>query len=679
MINKLLLISMCSCFIAHGQDFLTPEKLLDLKRINGGTVSPDGNYLLYSQTSIDVEENKGNADLFVLNLSTNAVKQLTDTPFSESSAQWTAKNTIYFLATENESTDIWKVNVDGSNKIKVSDVKGIEEFKVSPDESIILTLQPVQIRKTINEVYSLPKANVRVENDLLYRHWSAWDDYNVKHLFYFPVTNGEIKGEGKDLLKGEDFNAVVPPFGGMDGLTFTPDYKSVIYNSKKRSGKEFALSTNSELYQVEISTGKTSCLTCDNDYNGYESHPSFSVKGDLAWLAMKRDGFEADKNNLIVKTVDGKIRNLTENYDITVGSYIWSTDGAKIFFLVPIKGTVQIFEAVLKTGEITQITTDQCDYTSLSTFGNKIYSGRQSMIAPTDIYAVEIIKSKKGSVKTVIKELTQVNKELLSKLSKPTVQEKWVKTTDGKDMLVWMILPPNFDSSKKYPTLLYCQGGPQSEVSQFFSYRWNFMLMASQGYVIVAPNRRGLPGFGQEWNDAISKDWGGQAITDYLSAIDATTELPYVDNDRLGAIGASYGGYSIYMLAGIHQKRFKTLIAHAGLFNLESWYGMTEELFFAKWDVGGPYWENQNKEAYAKNSPHRYVQNWDTPIMVIHGGIDFRVPESEGMQAYQAAQLKGLKSRFLYFPTEGHWILSPQNALVWHHEFYKWLAEDLKP
>jgi dipeptidyl aminopeptidase/acylaminoacyl peptidase len=302
-----------------------------------------------------------------------------------------------------------------------------------------------------------------------------------------------------------------------------------------------------------------------------------------------------------------------------------------------------------------------------------IYAGRQSMVAPTDLYAVSIKSKDKVS------QLTKSNADILATIVMPKVQEKWVTTTDGKQMLVWMVLPPNFDPNKKYPTLLYCQGGPQSQVSQFFSYRWNLALMASQGYVVVAPNRRGLPGFGQEWNDAISKDWGGQAMRDYLSAIDAATKESYVDKDRLGAVGASYGGYSVYMLAGIHQNRFKTFVSHCGLFNLESWYGTTEELFFANWDHGGPYWLSENKANYEKNSPHNYVANWNTPILVIHGGMDFRVPESEGIQAFQAAQLKGIKSRYLSFPTEGHWVQSPQNGLLWQREFFEWLAEDLHP
>lgn len=680
MMKKFLFIALCSSFFTNAQKVLTPEKLLEFKRLGGATVSPDGKYLLYSQTTMDIAGNKGNADLYIIDLAARTTRQLTSTPFSESEAQWAGNNTIYFLSSETENTDIWKINADGSNKTKVSDIKGIEGFKISPDERSIITLQSVQIRKTINEEYpDLPKANARIEDDLLYRHWSSWDNYKVQHLFHYTVSNGKISGTGTDLLEGEPYHAVLPPFGGLGGVTFTPDNQAVVYAAKKVNGKEFAVTTNSELYQVDLKTKAASCITCGDQFKGYDTHPSYSSKGDLAWLSMARDGFEADRNDIIVKTVSGEIKNLTAKQDITVSDYAWHPDGNKIYFLVPAKGTVQIFEVILTSGEIRQLTTGQYDYVSLIPFGNFVYAGRQSMISPVEYYAVEIVTGKKGSVSTKTIQLTNANTELLNKLEKPVVQEKWVKTSDGKDMLVWMVLPPGFDENKKYPTLLYCQGGPQSQVSQFFSYRWNLMLMASQGYIVVAPNRRGLPGFGQEWNDAISRDWGGQPIRDYLAAIDAAGELPYVDKDRMGAIGASYGGYSVYMLAGVHENRFKTFISHCGLFNLESWYGMTEELFFANWDVGGPYWDETNKEIYTKNSPHRYVNNWNTPILVIHGGMDFRVPEAEGIQAYQAAQLKGLKSKFLYFPTEGHWVLSPQNGLVWHREFFKWLAEDLKP
>ena len=665
----------------NGQSVLTPEKLWDLTRVSAPQISPNGDYMLYSQTNYDIAGNRGNTDLFIQTLNTREIRQITATPFSEYEAQWSSTNEIWYLSSESGNTEIWKTNPDGSSKSKISNFgkTEIEGFKIAPDQNSVIILRAVKIKNTVNEIYTdLPKANVRIEDDLMYRHWNQWDDYHKRHLFYYPIENGQISSEGKDLLLNEPFNAIIPPFGGMEQVCYANDSKSAVYTSKKMNGKEFALSTNSSLYQVNFENGKTTNLT-SKGYAGYDVHPSFSINKDLAWLSMARDGYESDKNDIIVHNykMDTDI-NLTAALDLTVTDYSWHPDGTRIYFLAAKNGTVQLFELFVLTKKIRQITEGVHDYVSIAPSGNYVFAGRQSMLEPVDLYAVQIAKIGKSKITDNLIRLTDVNKEIMASLAKPSVQQKWMTTSDGKKMLTWMIYPPDFDSTKTYPTLLYCQGGPQSAVSQFFSYRWNFMLMASQGYIVVAPNRRGLPGFGAEWNEAISKDWGGQAMRDYLSAIDQASELPYVDRNKLGAIGASYGGYSVYYLAGIHEKRFKTFVSHCGLFNLESWYGTTEELFFANWDNCGPYWEDKNKEYYSKNSPHKFVQNWDTPMLVIHGGKDFRVPESEGMQAFQAAQLKGVKSKYLYFPEEGHWVQSPQNGLVWHREFFKWLAEDLK-
>jgi dipeptidyl aminopeptidase/acylaminoacyl peptidase len=661
----------------NAQNVLTPELLWKLNRVSGGTVSPDGNYLLYSQRSFNMTENKGNTDLFVIDLKTTKTKQITQTPFSEMEAQWGINNTIWFMSTENEGLQIWTMSTDGSAKKQVSRFAEIEleGFKISPDEKSLVRIQAVKTKQTLQDKYTdLPKANARVEDDLMYRHWDHYNDFMSRHLFIHEITtdaNGfAVMPIGVDVLKNELFDGILPPFGGTEQFCYTPDAKKLIYTSKKLKGKEFAQSTNSELYEYSIDTKKTRTLT--EGYLGYDNNPSYSSTGVLAWTSMPRNGFEADKNDLIIRGLDGKDINLTAQVDQTVGSYVWHPNGKFIYFISPTKGTEQIFEIDLKTKKIRQVTSGQHDYVSLSIFGESIYTGRQSMVAPTDLFMVPI---KKGT----ITQLTNANAEILSTITLPKVEEKWITTTDGKQMLVWVVLPPNFDQDKQYPSLLYCQGGPQSMVSQFFSYRWNLALMASQGYVVVAPNRRGLPGFGQDWNDVISQDWGGQAMKDYLSAADEAFKLPYIDRNRMGAVGASYGGYSVYMLAGIHENRFKTFISHCGLFNLESWYGTTEELFFANWDHKGPYWKAENKENYTKNSPHNYVQNWNTPMLVIHGGMDFRVPESEGMQAFQAAQLLGLRSKYLHFPTEGHWVQSPQNGLLWQREFFEWLNTDLKP
>jgi dipeptidyl aminopeptidase/acylaminoacyl peptidase len=668
-------ILLLSCW-SQAQNVLTPELLWQLKRVSGGTVSPDGNFLLYSQRTFNMSENSGNTDLFVIDLKTGKNQQITHTDFSEMEAQWGKNNMIWFMSSEPvtglKSFQIWKMKVDGSEKTRCSDFKDIqlEGFKLSPNEDFIVTIEAVKMKPTVQDKYpDLPKANARIEDDLMYRHWDQWDDFHRRHLFIHSVAYGKISPIGKDINEGERFDAVLTPFGGTDQFCISKDSKTIIYTSKKLQGIEFARSTNSDLYAYSIETGKVQSLT--SAYKGYDNHPSYSSQGTLAWQSMARNGFEADKNDLIIRGADGKDVNLTASIDITVDAFEWHPDGKRIFFLSPTKGTVQIFEIEIATKKMKQISSGQYNFVSLSIHGDQLYAGRQSMVAPTDLFSIGI---KKGE----LKQLTEANKELLKNITLPTVQEKWVTTTDGKQMLVWMVLPPNMVSSKQYPALLYCQGGPQSMVSQFFSYRWNLALMASQGYVVVAPNRRGLPGFGQEWNDAISQDWGGQAMRDYLTATDEAAKLPYIDKNRMGAVGASYGGYSVYLLAGIHEKRFKTFISHCGLFNLESWYGTTEELFFADWDHGGPYWLPENKANYEKNSPHKYVENWDTPMLVIHGGVDYRVPESEGMQAFQAARLKGLRSKYLLFPTEGHWVQRPQNGLLWQREFFEWLQNDLK-
>lgn len=662
--------------VGFSQSYLTPELLWKFNRISGGTFSSDGKYVLYTKRSYDLTANTGNTDIYVYDIKQGKSRQLTTTPFSEMEVQWGINNTIWYMSSENEGLQLWQLKTDGSGKRQCSHFKNIEleGFKLSPDGQNIVTIEAVKVRSMLAEKYpDLAKSNARLEEDLMYRHWDRYDDYQRRHLMLHKVVVGYegemVSLESCDLLSGESFDGILGPHGGSDQFCFSHDSKKVIYTSKKKTGKEFALSTNSELYEFDIASLKTVCLTEGN--RGYDNYPACSINGDLAWLSMSRDGFEADKNDLKIRKKDGQILNLTSKLDLSVGSFSWHPDGKSIFFISPTKGTEQIFRVELNSGNISQITSGPYDYVSVSVFGEQLIAGRQSMVAPTELYMVSL---KKGNVS----KLTSSNDELLASVKMPKVEERWVQTTDGKQMLVWMVYPPDFDPAKKYPALLYCNGGPQSPVSQFFSYRWNLALMASKGYIIVAPNRRGLPGFGQEWNDAISRDWGGQAMRDYLSAIDNASQEPYVDETRLGAVGASYGGYSVYMLAGIHQNRFKTFIAHCGLFNLESWYGTTEELFFANWDHGGPYWLEVNKENYKKFSPHNYVQNWNTPILVIHGGLDYRVPESEGMQAFQAAQLKGIRSKFLYFPTEGHWVQSPQNSVLWQREFFEWLATDLQ-
>ncbi len=670
----LSLIGILSFANLQAQDYLTPEMLWKLKRLGNAQYSPDGQHISFTQTTYDIDANKGNTDIYLYNVKSGNIKQLTDTPFSEFEIHWGVGNNIYYLSTEEKGLQIWQLNVLTNKKTRFSNFENIEleGFILSPNENFVVTIEAIDIQYELKNKYpDLPQANAKIETDLLYRHWDHWDDHKRRHIFIHDLTSNMVNNSGKDILQGEIYDGVLPPFGGTESLSISPDEKTIYYVSKKLQGKAFALSTNSDIYAYDKMSGTTKNITQAN--MGYDAHPKVSHNGKiLTWLQMEKDGFEADKNNIIVMDLaSGKKENITSSIDITVNDYCWSKDMKKMYYTAPINGTIQLFEYDFATKKNLQITEGWHDIVSLDVSETGIISGIQSMLKPVDLNILDI-KTKK------LKQITFANDAILSKLKKPTVRQNWVTTTDNKKMLVWEILPPDFDENKKYPTLLYCQGGPQSQVSQFFSYRWNFMLMASKGYIVVAPNRRGLPGFGQEWNNAISKDWGGQAMQDYLTAIDEASKNKYVDKDKLGAIGASYGGYSVYFLAGIHEKRFKTFISHCGLFNLESWYGTTEELFFANWDNKGPYWIPENKEYYEKNSPHRYVQNWDTPMLVIHGGNDFRVPESEGMQAFQAAQLLGLKSKFLYFPEEGHWVLKPQNGVLWHREFFEWLDSDLK-
>lgn len=673
-IFTVLLLNLLVTNVGFSQSTLTPELLWKLKRLNGGKVSPDGKKILFELREFDVAANKGNTDLFVFDIASNTYQQITQTATSEMEATWGNGNKIWFLQAANDGIHLFNMNADGSSIAQATPtgLPEIEGFKLSPDETKIVFISAIKVKETLREKHpDLPMANARLEDDLMYRHWNQWADENKRHLFLHELKNNKVERNSIDLLQGEPFDGILPPFGGSDQLVFSLDSKRIIYSCKKKIGKEFALSTNSDLYEYTIENKSTVCLT--SNYKGYDANARFSPSGKLlAWSSMAHDGFESDKNDIILRDLlTGKDVNITEKADLTVEEFMFSADEKVIYFLSPMKGTKQLFSIELKTKMVKQLTFGQFDLVSIDLAPMAIIVGRQSMIEPTDLYSVSLKKFE-------MKRLTAVNKSILDNIQLPKVEEKWVETTDGQKMLVWMVLPPNFDATQKYPALLYCQGGPQSMVSQFFSYRWNLALMASQGYVVVAPNRRGLPGFGQKWNDAISKDWGGQSIQDYLSAIDYAAKEPYVDATRLGAVGASYGGYSVYYLAGKHEGRFKTFVSHCGLFNLESWYGTTEELFFANWDNRGPYWLNENKEYYLKNSPHNFVQNWDTPILVIHGGMDFRVPEGEGMQAFQAAQLKGLRSKYLLFPKEGHWITTPQNGILWFREFFEWLETDLK-
>lgn len=591
------------------------------------------------------------------------------------------KSIVYKVATPNMAenkleTKFYTIPVQGG---RASETENYEELldnkNVSPDGRYLLMHKEIKTEDVYGKDYypELEKATVQIYNGLDYRHWDTWNNGTHNHVVYAPV---EDKDNFTDIMEGEPYDTPQKPFGGDEDYIWSPTGEKIIYVSKKKTGTDYAISTNTDLYEYNLATKKTVNLTPGNP--GYDTQPAFSPNGDLTWLQMKREGYEADKNDIIVRHKGIDI-NLTAGWDGTVDSFTWSRDNKKLYFLAAVDGTKQLFEVnfpgLTKIAIIVkQLTDGYWDVNGVIGFsGSKIIVERSDMNHANEIYSYDLTKKSWNQI-------TTVNSSLYKGINMSKTEKRYVTTTDGKKMLVWVILPPNFDASKKYPALLYCQGGPQSALSQFYSFRWNFQVMAAQGYVVVAPNRRGMPGHGVAWNEAISKDWGGQVMDDYLSAIDDIAKEPYVDKKRLGAVGASYGGYSVFYLAGIHNNRFKTFIAHDGVFNLESMYGTTEEVFFTNWDNGGPYWEKDNKAAqktYDKFNPINYVQNWDTPILIFQGDKDFRVPIGQGQEAFQAAQLRGIKSRLIVFPDENHWVLKPQNGLVWQREFFKWLQETL--
>lgn len=644
-----------------------------LGRVSEPVVSPDGSKILYGITTYDIKENKGNRELYIISSNGGTPLQLTHTPNSEINALWRPDGKkIGYIGLDSGSPQVWEMNPDGTERRQLTNIEaGIDGFMFAPDMKSIVYAKSVKLDKTVKDKYpDLDKVDARIIDELMYRHWDSWDDFSYSHIFFAPYKEGKVIVSGKDIMENERFDCPMQPNGGMEEVAISPDGKYIVYTCKKLNGKADAVSTNSDLYGYDIESGKTINLT--EGLMGYDTNPVFS--GDskkLCWLSMEHNGYESDKNRLFVMDLaTGKKEDLSASFDQNTASPLWSNDGRTIYFISGIKATEQIYSIDVSTRKTTQITKGAHDYTSLCLYPKGFIGTKMSISLPTEIFKVD----NKGNEQ----QLTFTNKSQLDQLKFGKVEEKIYKTTDGKDLHTWIIYPPDFDPNKKYPALLYCQGGPQSTVSQFFSYRWNFQLMAANGYIVVAPNRRGLPSFGKEWNDQIAQDWGGQAIKDYLTAIDSASVLPYVNKDRLGAVGASYGGYSVYYLAGVHNKRFKTFIAHCGLFDLTSWYSTTEEMWFANHDIGGPYWNSPAPKSFAQFSPHNLVGNWDTPMLVIHNQKDYRVPVEQGMEAFGVAQMKGIPSRFLYFPDEGHWVNKPQNSLLWNRVFFEWLDKYLK-
>lgn len=650
------------------------EALQALGRVSAPTLSPDKKKILYGVSYESVEQNRSNNDLYVMNIDGSENIRITQTPRSEANAVWIAGGTkIAFLYPENGVMQMWTMNADGSDRKKISSIeKGINGFVFSPDESKVVFISNIKSATTAQDIYpDLPKATGIVVNDLMYKHWDEWVK-EIPHPF-LAEFNGLELANVIDIMEGEPYEAPMKPFGGIESLAWSPDGKELIYVSRKKVGREYAESTNSDLYLYNIETKITTNIT--EGMMGYDTNPIYSPDGKyIAWLSMERDGYESDKNRIFVLDRKTGIKtDLTKDWDYTVNNIVWSPNSKSIYFSAHHQGVTPIFNIDLKQKEVAEVVGGVVDYADILPIDDKtLITTNHSMLYPNEIFFV-----KNGEA---IK-ISNVNDEIFAQLTMPTVEKRLIPTTDGKEMTTWIIYPQNFNKTKKYPALLYCQGGPQQAVSQFWSYRWNFALMAANGYVVIAPNRRGLPGFGTEWNEQISGDYGGQNMQDYLSAVDEMRKELFIDENHIGATGASYGGFSVYWLAGNHDNRFAALFAHAGIFNTEAQYLETEEMWFANWDLGGPFWDKENKIAQRtfSQSPHKYVDKWTTPIMISHGEFDFRILASQGMQAFNAARLRGIPTEMVIYPDENHWILKPQNAIMWQRLFFRWFDKWLKP
>ena len=655
---------------------MTPEALWAMGRIGGMNVSPDGKRVVYTVAYYSVPENKSNREVFVMNADGSDNKQITKTGFAENEAVWIKGGTkIAFLCNESGSSQLWEMNPDGTDRKRLSDYdKDIEGFAFSPDEKKVLFISQVKtVNSTADKYPDLDKATGVIITDLMYKHWDEWVT-TVPHPFVADF-DGESISNPVDVMEGELFESPMKPFGGIEQLAWNTTSDKIAYTSRKKTGKEYAISTNSDIYVYDLNTKQTTNITEEN--KGYDTNPTYSPDGkSIAWLSMERDGYEADQNRLMVMNLEtGEKTFVSKDFDSNVDSYCWSADCERIYFTGVWHGESQVYQIDLANGnKITPLTEGMYDYASVALLGDKLIAQRHSMSMGDEIYSIDLTGDH------TVTQLTFENKHIYDQLTMGKVEERWMKTTDGKQMLTWVIYPPQFDPNKKYPTLLFCEGGPQSPVSQFWSYRWNFQIMAANDYIIVAPNRRGLPGFGLEWNEAVSGDYGGQCMKDYFTAIDEVAKEPYVNKDRLGCVGASFGGFSVYWLAGHHDKRFKAFIAHDGIFNMEMQYLETEEMWFANWDMGGAYWEKQNATAqrtFAK-SPHKFVDKWDTPILCIHGEKDYRILANQGMAAFNAAVLRGVPAELLIYPDENHWVLKPQNGVLWQRTFFEWLDMWLK-
>lgn len=660
---------------------MTPEALWAMGRIGSVAVSPDEKQIAYTVSYYSVPQNKSNSEVFVMDADGSANTQITQSTWKEAQPVWFKDGKkLAFLSSESGSNQVWEMNPNGTDRKQLTQYDGdIEGFSFSPDGKKLLFIAQVKtVKSTADKHPDLPKATGIIVNDLMYKHWDEWVT-TAPHPFVADFDGNGISNV-TDILEGEPYESPMKPWGGIEQLAWSPASDKVAYTCRKKTGLAYAISTNSDIYIYDLATKKTINITEEN--KGYDTNPQYSPDGKyIAWQSMERDGYEADLNRLFIMNLEtGEKRFVSKAFESNVDAFLWNKDSQSIFFIGVWHGETHIYRLSLTDGDkLTRLTDGVYDYASLALCGDKLIAKRHSMSMADEIYAVNTT-SRNSADFSDVRQLTFENKHIYDQLDMGKVEPRWMTTTDGKQMLTWVIYPPRFDPNKKYPTLLFCEGGPQSPVSQFWSYRWNFQIMAANDYIIVAPNRRGLPGFGVEWNEAISGDYGGQCMKDYFTAIDEISKEPFVDKDHLGCVGASFGGFSVYWLAGHHDKRFKAFISHDGIFNMEMQYLETEEKWFANWDMGGAYWEKNNATAQRTfaNSPHLFVDKWDTPILCIHGEKDFRILANQAMAAFDAAVMRGVPAELLIYPDENHWVLKPQNGVLWQRTFFEWLDKWLK-
>lgn len=678
----LLIVFLATSQLIFAQQLLTPESLWKFARVSDPRLSADGAKVVYSVRNVNLAANKGNYDIWIVDLKDHASRKLSADSSNETSARWSPDGSrIFFLSDAGGTSQLWSIAPDGSSKRQESHLDNdINSFGIAASGKMIWMTMDVKVGKFDGKDHytDLPKSTGRIYDDLMFRHWDTWENGTYSHVFVATFNNGEI-GTPKDIMRDEPYDAPMKPNGGDEEIDWSPDGKLLAYTCKKSIGTEYATGTNSEIYLYDVAGGGTKNISSGN--KGYDKQPAFSPDGTkLVWISQEEPGNEADLSRMFMLDFrSGAQTELSTGFDQDIEHLAWSPGGQEIYFISPIAGTQQVFAFDFQQrsiSKIRQITADTAVHSELTVArdgrrkSDVVVTSRMTISMPSELFT---INTNTGSAS----QLTYSNKDLLASLRLGKVEKRMIRATDGKEILTWVVLPPDFDAKKKYPALLFCQGGPQSMVGQSWSYRWNFQLMAANGYVVVAPNRRGLPGFGKDWNDAITGDWGGQAMKDLFSAIDSVSNESFVDKNRLGAVGASFGGYSVYWLAGNHENRFKAFIAHNGIYNMKSML-MTEEQFFYKHENGSYYWENPSCKAYNQFSPDTYISKWNTPILIIANEKDYRVPYTQGLEAFTAARLRGVPARLLTYPDENHWVLKPQNSVLWQRVFFDWLDKYLK-